>query len=48
MPNSIMEFVDSNLVKQHEDHIDDILAHISSIFRLALNCCTDSRDAQIN
>ena len=39
MPNSIMEVVDSNLVQQHGEQIDDILPHISSILGLALSCC---------
>ncbi|KEH19873.1 LRR receptor-like kinase family protein [Medicago truncatula] len=47
-PNSIMEILDSNLVQQIGEQIDDILTYMSSIFGLALNCCEDSPEARIN
>ncbi|KEH19863.1 LRR receptor-like kinase family protein [Medicago truncatula] len=37
-PNSIMEVLDSNLVQQIGEQIDDILNYMSSIFGLALKC----------
>ncbi|XP_039685027.1 probable LRR receptor-like serine/threonine-protein kinase At3g47570 [Medicago truncatula] len=48
LPNSIMEVLDSNLVQQIGEQIDDILTHISSIFGLALSCCEDLPKARIN
>ncbi|KAK2354996.1 receptor kinase protein Xa21 [Trifolium repens] len=48
LPNSIMEVLDSNLVQQYGEQIDDILTYMSSIFCLALNCCEDSPEARIN
>lgn len=48
MPNSIIEFVDSNLAQQHGKQIDDILTHISSILGLGLSCCVDSPEARIS
>ena len=48
LPNSIMEVLDSNLVQQYGEQIDDILTYMSSIFGLALNCCEDSPEARIN
>ncbi|KEH19884.1 tyrosine kinase family protein [Medicago truncatula] len=48
LPNSIMEVLDSNLVQQIGEQIDDILIYMSSIFGLALNCCEDSPEARIN
>ncbi|KAK2408296.1 receptor kinase protein Xa21 [Trifolium repens] len=46
--NSIMEVLDSNLVQQYGEQIDDILTYMSTIFGLALNCCEDSPEARIN
>ena len=48
LTNSIMEVLDSNLVQQYGEQIDDILTYMSSIFCLALNCCEDSPEARIN
>ncbi|XP_004509927.3 uncharacterized protein [Cicer arietinum] len=48
LPNSIMEVVDSNLVQQNGEQVDDILTYMSSIFGLALNCCQYSPEARIN
>ncbi|WJX65966.1 hypothetical protein P8452_50571 [Trifolium repens] len=48
LPNSIMDVLDSNLVQQNGEQIDDILTYMSSIFGLALNCCEDSPEARIN
>jgi len=48
LPNSILEVMDSNLVQQIGDQIDDISTHMSSIFSLALSCCEDSPEARIN
>jgi LRR receptor-like serine/threonine-protein kinase FLS2 len=48
LPNSIMEVLDSNLVQQYGEQIDDILTYMSSVFDLALNCCEDSPEARIN
>ncbi|WJX87996.1 hypothetical protein P8452_70126 [Trifolium repens] len=48
LPNSIMEVLDSNLVQQYGEQIDDILTYMSSIFSLALNCCQDSPEARMN
>jgi hypothetical protein len=48
LPNSIMEVLDSNLVQQYGEQIDDILTYMSTIFGLALNCCEDSPEARIN
>ncbi|XP_045802330.1 LRR receptor-like serine/threonine-protein kinase EFR [Trifolium pratense] len=48
LPNSIMEVLDSNLVQQNGEQIDDILTYMSSIFSLAMNCCEDSPEARMN
>jgi hypothetical protein len=48
LPNTIMDVLDSNLVQQNGEQIDDILTYMSSIFGLALNCCEDSPEARIN
>jgi S-methylmethionine-dependent homocysteine/selenocysteine methylase len=48
LPNSIMDVLDSNLVQQNGEQIDDILTYMSSIFGLALNCCEDSPEARMN
>ncbi|RHN41138.1 putative protein kinase RLK-Pelle-LRR-XII-1 family [Medicago truncatula] len=48
LTNSIMEVLDSNLVQQIGEQIDDILTYMSSIFGLALKCCEDSPEARIN
>jgi hypothetical protein len=48
LPDSIMDVLDSNLVQQNGEQIDDILTYMSSIFGLALNCCEDSPEARIN
>ena len=47
MPNSTREVVDSNLVQQYGEQIDDILPHISSILGLALSCCANSPEERI-
>ena len=47
MPNSTIEVVDSNLVQQYGEQIDDILPHISSILGLALSCCVNSLEERI-
>jgi hypothetical protein len=43
-----MDVLDSNLVQQNGEQIDDILTYMSSIFDLALNCCEESPEARIN
>ncbi|GAU48581.1 hypothetical protein TSUD_369520 [Trifolium subterraneum] len=48
LPNSSMEVLDSNLVQQNGEQIDDILTYMSSIFGLAVNCCEDSPEARMN
>ncbi|CAI8608355.1 unnamed protein product [Vicia faba] len=44
----ILEVLDSNLVQQNGEQMDNILTHMSSIFGLALNCCEHSPAARIN
>jgi hypothetical protein len=48
MPNSIMDVLDSNLVQQYGEQIDDIVTYMSTIFGLAMNCCEYSPEARIN
>ncbi|CAI8608354.1 unnamed protein product [Vicia faba] len=48
LSDSILEVLDSNLVQQNGEQMDDILTHMSSIFGLALNCCEHSPGARIN
>jgi len=48
LPNSIMEVLDSNLVQQFREELDDILTHMSSIFGLAMHCCEYSPESRIN
>ncbi|GAU31414.1 hypothetical protein TSUD_370630 [Trifolium subterraneum] len=48
LPNLIMEVLDSNLVQQNGEQIDDLLTYMSSIFGLAMNCCKDSPEARMN
>ncbi|KAI5419869.1 receptor kinase-like protein Xa21 [Lathyrus oleraceus] len=48
LPNSIMEVLDSNLIQHNREQIDKNLTHISSIFRLSLNCCEYSPEERIN
>ncbi|GAU43573.1 hypothetical protein TSUD_368970 [Trifolium subterraneum] len=48
LPNSIIKVLDSNLVQQNGEQIDDLLTYMSSIFGLAMNCCKDSPEARMN
>ncbi|KAK2408995.1 receptor kinase protein Xa21 [Trifolium repens] len=48
LPNSILEVLDSNLVQQYGEQIDEIVTYMSTIFGLALNCCKYSPEARIN
>ena len=49
MHNSVvLEVVDSNLVSQHGKEIHELLAHVSSIFVLALRCCEDLPEARVS
>ncbi|WJX87990.1 non-specific serine/threonine protein kinase [Trifolium repens] len=48
LPNSIIKVLDSNLVQQYGEQIDDIVTYMSTIFGLALNCCEYSPEARIN
>jgi hypothetical protein len=48
LPNSILEVLDSNLVQQYGEQINDIVTYMSTIFGLALNCCEYSPEARIN
>ncbi|KAK2408283.1 receptor kinase protein Xa21 [Trifolium repens] len=48
LPNSILEVLDSNLVQQYGEQIDDIVTYMSTIFGLAMNCCEYSPEARIN
>jgi LRR receptor-like serine/threonine-protein kinase FLS2 len=48
MANSIMDVLDSNLVQQYGEQIDDIVTYMSTIFGLAMNCCEYSPEARIN
>ncbi|WJX88558.1 hypothetical protein P8452_70632 [Trifolium repens] len=48
LPNSILEVLDSNLVQQYGEQIDEIVTYMSTIFGLALNCCEYSPEARIN
>ncbi|GAU48579.1 hypothetical protein TSUD_369490 [Trifolium subterraneum] len=48
LPNSIIKVLDSNLVQQNGEQIDDLLTCMSSIFALAMNCCKDSPEARMN
>ncbi|XP_061341212.1 probable LRR receptor-like serine/threonine-protein kinase At3g47570 [Gastrolobium bilobum] len=45
-PHAITQFVDSNLLQ--DERIDDITASVSSIFRMALNCCADLPEERMN
>lgn len=46
-PHSIVTILDANLL-QRDHQIGNILLHISSIFELALNCCTDLPETRMN
>ncbi|XP_028772100.1 probable LRR receptor-like serine/threonine-protein kinase At3g47570 [Neltuma alba] len=46
-PHSIINILDVNLLHQGNPNISNILPHISSIFNLALSCCTESPEARI-
>ncbi|KAK2408277.1 receptor kinase protein Xa21 [Trifolium repens] len=48
LPNSILEVLDSNLVQQCGEQIDDMVTYMSTIFGLALHCCEYSPEARIN
>ncbi|XP_058747534.1 probable LRR receptor-like serine/threonine-protein kinase At3g47570 [Vicia villosa] len=48
LPSSIIEVVDSNLIKQNEKYMDDMLTCMSTIFDIALDCCENSPEATIN
>ncbi|XP_028781416.1 receptor kinase-like protein Xa21 [Neltuma alba] len=46
-PHSIINILDVNLLPKGNSNINNILAHISSIFELALSCCTELPEARI-
>ncbi|KAI4357211.1 hypothetical protein L6164_001174 [Bauhinia variegata] len=47
MPHAT-EIVDSNLLQEEGQQIDDIITYSSTILELALNCCADLPEARIN
>ncbi|XP_054813135.1 probable LRR receptor-like serine/threonine-protein kinase At3g47570 isoform X5 [Prosopis cineraria] len=48
MPHAIIQVIDSNLLQEDEQHVDHILQATSSIFELALSCCTDIPETRSN
>ncbi|XP_028788644.1 probable LRR receptor-like serine/threonine-protein kinase At3g47570 [Neltuma alba] len=46
-PHSIINILDANLLHKGNPNISNILPHISSIFELALSCCTKLPEARI-
>ncbi|XP_028794648.1 probable LRR receptor-like serine/threonine-protein kinase At3g47570 [Neltuma alba] len=47
IPHSIINILDVNLLCKGNPNISNILQHISSIFELALSCCTESPEARV-
>ncbi|KAI4300092.1 hypothetical protein L6164_033508 [Bauhinia variegata] len=48
MPHAIIHVVDSTLLQLEGQQIDNIMAHASSILKLALNCCKNLPESRIN
>ncbi|XP_028788634.1 receptor kinase-like protein Xa21 [Neltuma alba] len=46
-PHSIINILDVNLLHEANPNINNILPHMSSIFELALSCCTELPEARI-
>lgn len=48
LPHANTQVVDSNLLEDEEHSADDIISSISSIYRIALNCCADLPEERMN
>ncbi|RDY06899.1 putative receptor-like protein kinase, partial [Mucuna pruriens] len=46
--NGITRVVDSNLLHDEEHRAHDVISSISSIYRIALNCCADLPEERMN
>ena len=48
MPHSIINILDANLLQGDNQNIGNIMPHLSSIFELALSCCTNLPGTRVN
>lgn len=46
-PHSIINIIDVNLLNRENDNAYDILPYMSSVFEIAISCCTDLPEARL-